>query len=136
VEGFEKGFEARTRFNFGPSSGLSPLNLRWPMIRKKLRDLRGLISPIAVFVAVGLGIVLLIDLLSPTATDEERFDYGTGLFALTSFVIAWVTVHPLPFPDEINSPHQRMKFLKTILSIVLPLALAIVAAAVLNFFPI
>jgi hypothetical protein len=106
------------------------------MIRKKLRDLRGLLSPITVVIAVGLGIVLLIDFLSPAATAEERFDYGTGLFALTSFVIAWVTVHPLPFPDEINSPDQRMRFMETMLSIVLPLALAIVAAAVLNFFPI
>lgn len=106
------------------------------MIKKRLRELGDFFNPFAVLVTVGLSIVLFIDLLNAAVATKERFDYGTHLFALTSFVVAWFTANPIPFSDEIKSPGQRMVFLKTILSFALPLALAMVTATILDFFPV
>ncbi|HPA16064.1 MAG TPA: hypothetical protein PKV75_12455 [Desulfobacterales bacterium] len=106
------------------------------MIKKKHRELRDLFNPFVTLMMAAFSILLFIDLLNSDAITEELLDYGIDCFALTSFVIAWVTVNPVPFPDEFKSPNQRTIFLKTILSFVLPLALAIIVAAILNFFPL
>ena len=62
----------------------------------------------------------------------ELLDYGVSLFAVTAFVIAWVTVGLVQLPMEIAALGKKFALLRNGLSFILSIIIAMLTVTALN----
>ena len=60
-------------------------------------------------------------------------NHGTSLFAVTAFIITWVTVGLVQLPAEIASLGLRFALLRNVICLVLAIPIAILTVMILNF---
>jgi len=63
----------------------------------------------------------------------ELLKYGVSLFAVTAFIVTWVTVGLVQLPAEIAAFGKRFAFLRNGLSLVLAIPIAILTVLIVNF---
>jgi predicted Fe-Mo cluster-binding NifX family protein len=63
----------------------------------------------------------------------ELLKYGVSLFAVTAFIVTWVTVGLVQLPAEIAAFGKRFALLRNGLSFLLAIPIAIVTVLILNF---
>lgn len=62
----------------------------------------------------------------------KLLEYGVGLFAITSFIVAWVTVGLIQLPVEIAVLGKKFALVRNVVSFVVSIAIAILTVVVLN----
>ena len=60
-------------------------------------------------------------------------NHGISLFAVTAFIITWVTVGLVQLPAEIASLGLRFALLRNVICLVLAIPIAILTVMILNF---
>ena len=62
----------------------------------------------------------------------ELLDSGVSLFAVTAFIVAWVTVGILQLPAEMNALGKRFALLRTILSFAFALLVSAITVGIIE----
>ncbi|MFO8133236.1 MAG: permease [Thermoplasmatota archaeon] len=65
----------------------------------------------------------------------ELLDSNVSLFAVTAFIVAWVTVGIVQLPAEIGTLGRRFALLRTILSFLLALLVSAITVAIVGMIP-
>ncbi len=79
-----------------------------------------------------LGSILAGNPINSYIIGGELLEYGVSLFAITSLIIAWVTVGLVQLPAEIVALGRSFALVRNAVSFILSIAIAIITVVVLN----
>ncbi|MFC1886418.1 NifB/NifX family molybdenum-iron cluster-binding protein [Thermodesulfobacteriota bacterium] len=80
-----------------------------------------------------LGSILAGNPINSYVIGGTLLEYGVSLFAVTAFIIAWVTVGVVQLPAEIAALGKRFALARNSISFVLSIAISFVTVVLLNF---
>lgn len=84
------------------------------------------------FIATGLGSILAGNPVTSYVLAGEFLSLGIGLLAVTSFLIAWVTVGVIQLPAEIMMLGKKFAIRRNLLSFIFSIIVALIIIAIFN----
>ena len=81
----------------------------------------------------GFGSILAGNPINSYVIGGELLEHGVSLFAVTAFIIAWVTVGLVQLPAEMSALGKKFALIRNVLSFVLSIAISIFTVLTYNF---
>lgn len=86
------------------------------------------------FIGSGIGSILAGNPITSYVIGGELLKSGVSLIAITSFIVAWVTVGIVQFPAEAMLLGKKFAIIRNILSFIFSIIVAILTVAIFNLF--
>jgi predicted Fe-Mo cluster-binding NifX family protein len=82
---------------------------------------------------VGFGSILAGNPINSYVIGGELLEHGVSLFAVTAFIVAWVTIGLVQLPAEMSALGKKFALIRNVLSFVLSIAISIFTVLTYNF---